>query len=77
MIKVKINDNLHAILNYLRSYEYHIDLIDLVQWCDDFGYYKELYEHFHILYPVLIEHNRVFKKSSLDNFTYSKEESIF
>lgn len=58
MIRVKVNENLQAIFTYLRSYEYRVDLSELVSWCIDYDYYKELYEHFHIIYQMLIEHNR-------------------
>lgn len=69
MLKIKFNENLAAIFTYLRSYEYHVDLLDLVQWCNDFGYYKELYENFHIVYQCLVEHNIKFTEIASDSFT--------
>lgn len=57
MLKIQINDNLKAIYEYLRSYEYYVDLRDLVQFCFDYEYYKELFENFHIIYKCLEEHN--------------------
>lgn len=78
MLKIKFNENLAAIFTYLRSYEYHIDLMDLVQWCVDFGYYKELYENFHIVYQCLIEHNIKYTAVASDSFTNGskKEEDL-
>lgn len=56
-MKIKVNDNLIAIYTYLRSYEYHVDLRDLVQFCIDYEYYDELYKNFHIIVRCLEEHN--------------------
>ena len=73
-IKIKFNENLAAIFTYLRSYEYHIDLMDLVQWCVDFGYYKELYENFHIVNQCLVEHNHKYTTVASESFTFRSEE---
>ena len=57
MFKIKPNDNLVAIFTYIRSDQYHIDLMDLVDFCISFDYYKELYENFHIIYKCIEDHN--------------------
>lgn len=58
-MKIKINDNLIAIFTYIRSYEYYIVLIDFIQWCIDYSYYKELYSNWHIIYDLIQEHNSI------------------
>ena len=58
MLKVKVNENFIAILTYLQTYQHYIDLRDLVQWCIDYEYYKELYQNWHIIKDMLAEHNR-------------------
>lgn len=77
MFKIKFNENLAAIFTYLRSYEYHIDMIDLVQWCIDYGYYKELYENFHIINNCLFEHNIKYTSVENDSFTFKDEIGEF
>jgi len=69
MIRVKVNANLQAILTYLQTYEYHCDLMDLVKWCIDFDYYKELYENFHIINILLNEHNKKYVQIDPSSFT--------
>lgn len=58
LFKIKPNDNLIAIFTYIQSNEYYITLSDLLQFCIDYEYYKELYEHFHIIYQLVKEHNQ-------------------
>lgn len=60
IFKFKVNDNLKAIYDYLAHYEYRVELSDLIQFCFDYEYYKELYENFHIIYQVWVEHNRLY-----------------
>lgn len=62
IFKIKPNDNLIAIYTYLRTYEYYVDLRDLIDWCIAFEYYKELYENFHIIVRCLEEHNIQYPK---------------
>lgn len=56
-MKIRINDNLKAIFTYIQSYDYYIVYIDFVQWCIDYGYYKEFYQNFHIIRDLINEHN--------------------
>lgn len=66
VMKIKYNENLDAIYTYLRSYEYYVDILDLIQFCVDYEYYKELYENWHIVYQCLMDHNK--------RFPYTKEQ---
>lgn len=56
-MKIKINDNLIAIFTYIKSYEYLIVLDDFIQWCIDYGYYKEFYLNYHIIKDLIHDHN--------------------
>lgn len=67
-MKIKYNDNLNAIYTYLRSYEYYVDILDLIQFCVDYDYYRELYENWHIVYQCLIDHNK--------KYPFTKEEVL-
>lgn len=58
IFKIKPNENLFAIFTYIRSDEYRLNLDELVQFCIDYDYYKELYEHFHIIKQLVDEHNK-------------------
>lgn len=62
MFKIKPNDNLFAIFTYINSCKYHVYLQELIQFCIDYEYYKELYENFHIVKSLLDEHNQIFTK---------------
>lgn len=64
LFKIKPNENLYAIFTYIQSnHEYFIPYNDLIQFCIDYEYYKELYEHFHIIRALLDEHNRIYTKT--------------
>lgn len=56
-MRIKINDNLRAIYTYINSYEYKIILNDFIQWCFDYGYYKEFFLNFHVIKECIAEHN--------------------
>lgn len=58
IFKIKPNDNLFAIFTYIREDEYRLNMDELVQFCIDYDYYKELYEHFHIIKQLVEEHNK-------------------
>ena len=57
IFKVKPNENLFAIFNYINSDEYYLSYQDIIQFCIDYEYYKELYEHWHIVKPLIDQHN--------------------
>lgn len=58
MMKIKFNENLVSIINYIDTKEEFVSFRELLQWCIDMECYKELYIHFHILFPILEEHNK-------------------
>lgn len=62
IFKVKPNENLFAIFTYIKSDEYYLSLEELLQFCIDYEYYKEFYEHFHIIRALLEEHNATHHK---------------
>ena len=57
IFKVKPNENLFAIFNYINSDEYYLSYQEIIQFCLDYEYYKELYEHWHIVKPLIDQHN--------------------
>lgn len=57
IFKIRFNDNLQAIYTYITSYKHYIDINQLVDWCIQYEYYKELYENFHIIRACLDQHN--------------------
>lgn len=65
LFKIKINDNLLAIFEYIRTYKHYIDVNELVKWCMDYEYYKELYENFHVIRSCLDDHNKQFPDRDL------------
>lgn len=62
IFKVKPNENLFAIFTYIREDPYFLSYEELVNFCIDYEYYKEFYEHFHIIRTLLDEHNKTHTK---------------
>lgn len=58
IFKIRFSDNLQAIYTYISSYKHYIDINDLVDWCIQYEYYRELYENFHIIKTCIDQHNK-------------------
>lgn len=56
-MKIKVNENLTSIINYVHDYENEIGWFHLVQYCIDYGMYKELFLNYHIINKLIEEHN--------------------
>lgn len=74
IFKVKPNENLIAIFTYINTDEYFLSLQELINFCLDYEYYKELYENFHIIRQLLDEHNKVHTKIRDPKITGVSEE---
>ena len=57
ILKIKVNDNLTSIFNYINSKNDVVSWEDLIQWCIDYDCYKELYSNHFIIKHLLDEHN--------------------
>lgn len=57
-MKIKINENFTSIMNHINDYEKKISWFELIQYCIDYGMYKELYEHYFIFDKLIQEHNQ-------------------
>lgn len=56
-MKVYVNYNLTSIFNYIHDSNEYISWYELVSWCLDMQYYKELYLNHFIIKYLLDEHN--------------------
>lgn len=56
-MKIKINENLTSIINYIRDYEGVVTWFELVQYCLDYRMYEELYVNQTIINRLIVEHN--------------------
>lgn len=56
-MKIKVNENLTSIMNYIHDHEGSITWHDLMQYCIDYGMYEELYIHRPIIEHLVKEHN--------------------
>lgn len=65
IFKIRFNDNLQAIYTYINSYKHYIDINDIVDWCIQYEYYKELYENFHIIKCCIEQHNQDYPEKDL------------
>lgn len=65
LFKIKFNDNLQAIYTYITSYKHYIDINDLVDWCIQYEYYRELFENFHIIRCCIDQHNKDYPEKDL------------
>lgn len=59
-MKVKVNNNLIAIFTFIKSDVYYIELDYFLQWCIDYGYYKEFYLNYHIIKDLIFNHNLLY-----------------
>lgn len=58
-MKIKVNDNLTNIFNYIQSTKTEISFYDLVQYVLDYDLYQEFYLNQQIIYRLLDEKNRL------------------
>lgn len=56
-MKIKVNDNLTNIFNYISSNPEYIEFKDLVQYVIDYDLYKEFFLNQQIIFRLLDEHN--------------------
>ena len=56
-MKVKVNENLTSIINYIRDSEKLVTWFELVQFCIDYRMYEELYINQSIIHKLILEHN--------------------
>lgn len=55
--KIEVNENLSSIFNYINDYEKVIDYKDLLQYCIDYGLYKEFYLNYPIINRLIEFHD--------------------
>lgn len=58
LIKIKVNDNLNSIFNYINSKNDFVTWEELIQWCIDYDCYKELYTNHFLIAHLILEHNQ-------------------
>lgn len=56
-MRISPNSNLTSIINYINDSQSIVTWTDLVSWCIDLKYYKELYYNHFIISYILVEHN--------------------
>lgn len=61
-MKVKFNQKLLSIFNYIDTCENPISFDDIVSWSIDMDCYTELYVNYHIIEKLRIEHNEDVQK---------------
>lgn len=57
MAKIKVNDNLVNILNYINTAEVKISYTELLQYVIDYDMYAEFYYNQMIIIKLIDEHN--------------------
>lgn len=57
MNKIKVNENLTNIINFIHSRTVPVTWFDLVQYCIDYDLYKELYLNHFLISKLLDEKN--------------------
>lgn len=60
-MKIKVNENLTSIINFIRDYEGIVNWDELVQYCLDYRMYEELYINQSIMQRLISEHNDQFR----------------
>lgn len=60
--KIKVNDNLTNIFNFIQSSKERITFMELIQYCIDYDLYKEFYLNQQIIFRLLDERNQSFEK---------------
>lgn len=61
-MKIKVNDNLTNIFNYIDSQLTEFSFKDLVQYVLDYDLYQEFYLNQQIIFKLYEEKNRLFKE---------------
>lgn len=56
-MRISPNSNLTSIITYINDSQTVVTWNDLVSWCIDLKYYKELYYNHFIINYILVEHN--------------------
>lgn len=56
-MKVKINENLTSLFNYVNECESYVSWKELVQFALDYKMYQELYMNVHVIQKLIDEHN--------------------
>lgn len=57
-MKIKVNDNLINIINFIRSNPEKLTFYEVIQYCIDYDQYKEVYQNYHIIKDLILEHNK-------------------
>lgn len=70
--KIKVNDNLTNIFNFIQSSKEELSFMDLIQYCIDYDLYKEFYLNQQIIFRLLDEKNQTFKKKG----GFNEEETV-
>lgn len=68
-MKIKVNDNLTNIFNYIQSTKTEISFHDLVQYVLDYDLYQEFYLNQQIIYRLLDEKNRSIREGDKNEKT--------
>lgn len=63
-MRVSVNSNLTSIVNYINDYQGLLSWYELVSWCIDLKYYKELYLNHFIIKYLIDEHNQSIKDNT-------------
>lgn len=66
-VKIKVNEELTSIFNYVNSEMGVVLWSELIQYCIDYGLYKELYLNHFIIERLVTEHNEKVKISNQKN----------
>ena len=66
-IKIKVNEELTSIFNFVNSNMNMVTWSELIQYCIDYGLYKELYLHHFIIERLVDEHNEEIKRKGIKN----------
>ena len=61
-MKIKVNDNLTNIFNYIQSSKTELSFQDLIQYCLDYDLYQEFYLNQQIIYRLFDEKNRLLRE---------------
>lgn len=69
--KIKINENLTNIFNYIESLKEPCTYMDLIQYCIDYDLYQEFYLNNHIINYLYEEKMRWFENEKKKNLSSS------
>ena len=62
-IKIKVNQNLLSLFNYINTSETYVTWSELIQWALDYECYKELFLHHLMIDHLMIDHNNQILKN--------------